>query len=91
MNRYLVVEYFEDDLMGCWVGDEKQVSKRLDMADCSPGDCKVYWINDKGEPVKVKFGDTIKINTKEEIPFYFAETEMVAGGEIVGHMAHTDY
>jgi len=90
-QQFLVIEYGEDNEMPTMhVATEKDVSNRIDMSDCEPSPCRIYaLVGDKVEPVT--FGEQKRTGSLEENDIRYANTPMYAGGELVGHVTHTDH
>jgi hypothetical protein len=69
-----------------------QVSDMIDLSDFHPLEGKILtWVDGDFHDVSVKRGSTHHINTDEESPFRYAQSELVANGKVVGYVTHTDH
>lgn len=81
MSKFVVI-YDDNKVDLC---DEHILSSHIDAI----GPCKIYYpIN--GELKEVSFGELHKVNQDEEYPFCYAERDLVANGQVIGHMSLFD-
>ena len=91
-GRFIIVD-MDEESPHVTLADETRVSHHIDMCDCYEFSFRVFYVTDKGDivPVSVDSDSFKRINTDEEMPFHYATSELIAEGEVVGHVVHTDH
>lgn len=93
-SRFIEIGRFEEDSeIYVHKKTESQISTDVDMADCYDGGVmrKWFYIDDAGEIQPVTIGHQERINRDEEMPFRYATSDILANGECVGQVVHTDH
>lgn len=70
---------------------QRTASQSIDTADCQP--CgPIFYLKD-GKLIDVSLGQQTRAEPDErgEIPFEYAESAILADGEVVGYVTHTDH
>jgi hypothetical protein len=93
-SRFFEVSRFEPDSDICLRQvTEQQISRSVDMSDCEPDFVmrKRFYVDDAGDIQPVTIGDQDRFHNGVEQPFYFAASDILAGGKCVGQVVYTDH
>lgn len=89
-KRFVIVD-MDDKTPSVTLADETRVSHHVDMEDCFEFPYFLFYVTDKGTIAPVSVEGFKRINLDEEMPFRYAMSDLMAEGEVVGHVIHTDH
>ena len=91
MNRFLLIEKSEPVSMR--VVTEREVSDRVDMADCNDGEFEIFYLVDGGKLEKVKLANFVQGSEEswECGVVGYGDFVTVESNEVVGTFTKTDH
>ncbi len=91
MNRFLIIE--KTDPVSMKVCTDKEVSERIDMADCNDGEFEVFYLDDDGTLDKIKVANFVSSDEEswENGICGYADLVTVNSNKVVGTFTKTDH
>ena len=92
-KRFLIIWHNPDDGHRLRVANEQQVSDAVDMADCHGEGFEIFWLDDDGKLQPVETGKMTRYGGPDDpdCPFYYGTSPLIASGQVVGYVSHTDH
>lgn len=90
-TRFLIIEHDSGQPPRMRLADESQVSSYIDLADCHDATGRLLYLTDRGELVPVTLGTMERVQGGEEAPVVFAYSPLLADGQVMGQVSHTDH
>lgn len=91
-SRFLEVRILEDGGKKLWPTTERMISQTYDLQDLNGEPIpEFFYCAEDGQLYPVTLGGREPISSVEEVPFHYASSELVANGQVVGHVIHTDH